>query len=61
MQEDYEGQVAERDEALCQMRQKLDELGSMRANDKVLQACDWMAAQPGWSRQHALTACARLR
>ncbi|CAL5229872.1 g13283 [Coccomyxa viridis] len=40
VKEDYEGQVAERDEALCQMRQKLDELGSMRANDKEKHAAE---------------------
>ncbi len=40
LQEDYEGQIAERNEALSQMGDKLNELISTRANDKVLQACN---------------------
>lgn len=49
LQEDIKGQVAERNEALVQMRHKLDELDSMRASDKVLQACKWLAVQSRWS------------
>ena len=45
MQEDYERQVAERDEAFSQMRHKQDELDSVRADDKVAQATYRMSAK----------------